>query len=160
MSRTLITLLVVATTCNLVFSQTPSDIRVRVLDYRNGRPTQGRKVGLLIGPGGARNDKWLVAKTDRQGLASFRITGPLPQILSVDPEGGVLANWSCTRGVLDLETSRVLQRGFVAEFTDHPFCQHHTSVIPPARPGEIVVYTRHLNAWWTFRRFMHEAFHG
>ena len=93
-------------------------------------------------------------------MASFRIMGSLPQVLSVDPEGGVLANWSCTRGVLDLEASRVSQRGFVGEFTDHPFCQNHPSGIPAARPGEIVVYTRHLNAWWTFRRFMHEVFNG
>ena len=131
-----------------------------MLDYRNGRPTQGRKVGLLIGPADLRNSKWLVAKTDRQGLAWFRITRALPQIFSVDPEGGALSNWSCTKGMVDLETSDVLQRGLVGEFTNHPFCHDHAFVTPPVHPGEIVVYIRHLNAWWTFRRLMHEAFNG
>ena len=160
MYRSLITFLVVAASCNLALSQAAFDVRVRVLDYRNGRPTPGRKVGLLIGPADLRDSKWLVAKTDRNGVASFRFTGVLPQTLSVDPEGGVLANWSCTKGMVDLATSDVLQRGLIGEFTDHPFCQHHNSVNPLAQPGEIVVYTRHLSAWWTFRRFMHEGFNG
>jgi hypothetical protein len=137
-----------------------------VLDYRNGRPALGRKVGLLVAPANAKNDDWLVAKTGKDGVASFRITGPLPQTLRVDPVAGSFANWSCTRsgakldfwGVLDLETSEVVQRGVVGEFTNHPLCQHHTSANPAARPGEIVIYTRHLNPWLTFRRFMHEVF--
>jgi hypothetical protein len=168
MSRILVTFLVVAASYSPSFSQTPSEVRVRVLDYRNALPARGRKVGLVVAPANAKNDNWLIAKTNRDGVASFRISGSLRQTLRVDPEAGSLANWSCTRsnaefdfsGVLDLETSEVLQHGVVGELTNHPLCQHHTSSTLTARPGEIVVYTRHLNPWLTVRRFMHEVFNG
>jgi hypothetical protein len=167
-SRALITFLIVAASCNLSFSQTLSEVRVGVLDYRNGRPARGRKVGLLVAPANAKNDNWIIANTNRDGVASFHITGPLPQTLHVDPEAGSFTSWSCTRsdakfgftGVLRLETSEVLQRGVVGELTNHPLCQHHISSTAAARPGEIVIYTRHLNPWLTFRRFMHEVLNG
>lgn len=160
-SRILIVFLAVVASCDLAFSQIASDVRVRVLDYRTGRPAGGRKVGLMIVPTNAKDGKWVVAMTGRDGVASFRILGALPQTLRVDPEAGVLANWSCTtRRVLDLSASDVLRRGFVGELTNHPFCRHHTSSTPVPRPGEIVVYIRRLNAWLAFRRLTHEAFNG
>lgn len=93
-----------------------------MLDYPNGRPARGRKVGLLISPANAKNDNWLVVKTRGDEVASFPITGPLPQTLYVDLEAASFANWSCTRSdaefdfsrVLDLETSEILQRGWRA----------------------------------------------
>ena len=101
-------------------------------------------------------------------MSLFTIKEPLPNVLRIDPEAGSFSNWSCTKsdakfdfsGVLDLETSAVMQRGVVGDLTKHPLCQHRVSSTPTAQPGEIVVYTRHLNPWLTFRQFMHDAFIG
>ena len=129
-------------------------VRVLVLDYRTGRPVIGHDVGL----GGADFGHWSIARTDKRGIAIFSIDTPLPQALTIDPEV-TLANWSCS-GLREFQTSEVLERGMVAGFEDHPLCKDHTSKPAVAEPGEIIVYTRHLNAWLTFRRFLHEAING
>jgi len=153
MLRILASLIVVGVSCGLSFSQGPSVVQVRVLDYKTGHPAKNWKVGLLIG------SNWLKAETAKDGFASFRISGPLPQSLTIDPEAGSWSDWGCSSKE-NFQTSEVLQRGTIAEFSQHPLCQHHTVSTAAANPGEIVIYIRHLNPWLTFRRVMWEAFYG
>jgi hypothetical protein len=179
MRRTIIGLMVVLGNCGLSFSQGSSEVTVmiRVLDYKSGHPSKGRKVALSAAPIIRNDHDWVIAKTSKDGVASFAIKEPLPQLLRIDPEAGSFANWSCTQsdaelevsgvrlavdfsGVLHLATSQVLQQGVVGRFTKNPLCQPHTSSIPPERPGVIVIFTRHLSPWLILRRFMHEAFNG
>ena len=141
---------------------------VRVLDYKSGHPARGRKVALSTAPVIRNDHDWVIAKTRKDGVALFTIKEPLPTILRIDPEAGSFPNFSCTQsdaqfdnsGVLELLTSQVLEHGIVGNFTNNPLCQHHVSSSPTAQPGVIVIYTRHLNPWLIFQRFMHEAFNG
>jgi hypothetical protein len=139
---------------NVCWAQAATEVRVRVLDYRTGLPVKGRLVGLESAAIG----QWSVATTDKDGVATFQLSNPLPQVLTIDSEV-TLANWSCTER-REFQTSEVLERGIVGGFEDHQLCKVHTPTLAVAQPGEIIVYTRHLNAWLTFRRFMHEAVNG
>src|SRR5215469_10837138 len=170
MCRIIISLLVVLGTSRLSFAQ-PSEVTVmiRVLDYKSGHPSRDRKVALSTAPEIRSDRDWVTAKTSKDGVASFTLKEPVLQHLLIDPQAGSLANWSRTlssdaqfdnSGVLELATSQVLRQGIVGRFTKHPLCQPHTSSIPREHPGVIVIFTRHLNPWPTFRRFMHEAFNG
>jgi hypothetical protein len=153
MFRILGSLTIVAVTCGLCFSQAPSEVKVRVLDYRTGHPAARWKVGLLV------RDNWVVAKTAKDGVAMFRISEPLPQTVTIDPEAGSWSEWACSdKGIF--QTSEVLQHGFGTGFLQHPLCRHHTAsdVIP--RNGEIVIHVRHLNPWLTLRRVLWECFYG
>ena len=170
MSRTLMNLIVVVASCGLSFSQGGSQVPVmaRVLDYRSGHPARGRRVAISTAPAIRNDHDWVISKTGKDGVALFTIRDPMPKLLRIDAEAGSFANWSCTRsdarfdlsGALELETSQVLGQGVVGNFTNGPLCQHHVSSIPTAKPGVIVIYTRHLNSWLRFRRFIHEAFNG
>jgi hypothetical protein len=180
MCRIIIGMLVLLGSCGLSFSQKPSEVTVmiRVLDYKSGHPARDRNVALSTVPINRNVHDWVIAKTRKDGVASFTIKTPLPAVLWVDPEAGSFRNFSCTQsdseldfpggariqvdfsGVLHLATSEVLHQGIVGRFTKNPLCQPHMSSIPPEQPGIIVIFTRHLNPWLTLRRFMHEAFNG
>lgn len=153
MFRVFTSIVVVVMTCGFSFSQTASDLKVRVLDWKNGRPVAGWKVGLLAG------DKWLVTKTAKDGVASFRVAEPMPQKLTIDGEAGSWSEWSCSANG-EFETSEVLQHGVVTGILHHPLCQRNTASTSAAHTGEIVLYVRHLNPWLTFRRVLWEAFYG
>jgi hypothetical protein len=140
---------------SVCWAQATTELRVRVLDYKTGRPAKGRSVGLLDN---AAIHHWLLAKTDKDGVATFHLSNSLPQILTIDPEV-TLANWSCSKHH-EFGTSEVLQHGMVGDFDDHPLCKGHTYSVAVARPGEIVVYTRRLSEWLRLRRFTHEAING
>ena len=170
MWRTLAAMLVVLEICGFGYAQNQREMAVivLVLDYRSGHPVAGRPVALSLAAEIRKTDNWLIKKTDRNGVASFRIKVPPPEIFRVDPEAGSWAEWSCTQsylgadfsGALELATSEVLNRGVVGDITHHPLCQPHVSSRPTAKPGIIVVYTRHLNPWLRFRRIMHETLSG
>jgi hypothetical protein len=166
-----VSLLAVLGSCGFSFSQRPSEVTVavRVLDYKSGHPARGRKVAISTVLVPENNRDWVIAKTKKGGVALFTIREPLPIILWIDPEAGSSANFSCTRadaeldlhgvrnevhfsGVLHPATFQVLQRGIVGTFTNNPLCQPHTPLIPPQRPGVIVIFTRHLSPWLEFRR--------
>lgn len=149
----------VVISCHLCFSQ--AEVQVRVLDFRTARPVQHHTVGLLLpdSAGEIRTDSvTLFAKTDRQGIAVFLLTKPLPPSLWVLPEHS-LADWSCTQ-TQQFSTPEVLQRGLVGAFENHPFCKNHTTISPVMHPGEVLVYLRRLSGWAAFRRFLHEMFNG
>lgn len=151
--RILASMIVVAVSCGLSFSQVLSEVKVHVLDYRTGHPAKGWKIGLLIG------NSWIAGETAKDGLALFHLSEPIPQTLSIDPEAGGWSQWSCSdKGIF--QTSEVLQHGVVTGFLQHPLCQHHTPLHPAPHAGEIVIYIRHLNPWLTFRRVLWETFYG
>lgn len=153
MTRILAGLLIVAVNCCFSVSQGLDQVKVRVLDYRTAKAAKRWKVGLLIG------NRSLLAVTAKDGVASFPITGTLPDALSVYPEAGWWSQWSsCTGGTF--QTSDVLQHGVVAGFLQHPLCRQHTPSTATAVTGEIVIYTRRLNPWLTFRRILWETFYG
>jgi hypothetical protein len=152
---------VAAAGLGLGWAQAVSEVRVRVLDYRTGRPVQRRTVQLLlpVSPGQIRNDSVrMLAKTGGDGVAVFHLSEPLPPILWIVPEYS-MGDYSCTKRQ-EFETSEVLREGVVGDVADFPLCEHHISSSVTAGPGEVVVYTRRLNAWLRFRRFLHEAFNG
>ena len=180
MRRIIIAMLVLLGSCGLSFSQTPSEVAVtiRVLDYKTGHPARGRNVALSTVPTNRNFHDWVIAKTGKDGVASFTIKTPLPATLWIDPEAGSFRNFSCTQsdseldfpngvriqvdfsGVLHLTTSEVLQQGIVGRFAKNPLCQPDTFSVPPEQPGIIVIFTRHLSPWLTLRRFTHEVFNG
>jgi hypothetical protein len=146
---------------SLCWSQALAEVRARVLDYKTGRPVQGRTVGLLLpdDKGEIHNDSMtMLAKTGRDGVAVFHVRQRLPASLWILPERQ-MADWSCTKRQ-QFGTTEVLKHGTVGDLADSPFCEHHTSATATAQPGEVVVYTRRLNPWLTFRRFLHEVFNG
>lgn len=152
MLRVFICLMVAVWSCGFAFSQSVSEVRVLVLDYRTGNARKGWRVGLLVG------SDWQLARTGKDGVALFSIGKIFPKTLKIDAEAGSWSEWSCTNEQ-SFETSEVLERGTVARLLSHPLCRNHTSSIP-ALPGVVVIYGRHLNPWLTFRRVLWEAFYG
>ena len=153
MKRVLAILWLVALGCSLSFSQAPSIVKVRVFDYRNGRPVKGWKVGLLSG------SSWMIATTTKTGEAFLRISDPATQTLTIDPVARSWSQWSCTQ-TLDFQTSDVLQFGATGSLLNHPLCRSHLLPTAPANPAEIIIYVRRLNPWLTCRRFLWEVFYG
>lgn len=153
MKGILASLLIVAACCSFSFPQSLDQVKVRVLDYRTGKPAKQWEVRLLTG------NRSLVAVTAKDGAALFPTTGPLPDTLSVDPEAGSWSQWSCADRWI-FRTSDVLQHGVVAGFLQHPLCRQHMTSTATTVAGEIVIYARHLNPWLTFRRILWETFHG
>jgi hypothetical protein len=157
----LTSLILISLGSGLCWSQALAEVRVRVLDYKTGHPVQGRTVGLLLpdDEGEIRNDSMtMLARTGRDGVAVFHVSQPLPPSLWILP-GQKMADWPCTKRQ-QFGTTEVRERGAVGDLADFPFCEHHTSSTAKAQPGEVVVYTRRLNPWLTFRRFLHEVFNG
>jgi hypothetical protein len=100
----------------------------------------------------------MLARTGRDGVAVFRNSQPLPPSLWILP-AYAMGDWSCTKRQ-EFGTTEVLQHGVVGDLTALWLCEHHTSSSATAQPGEVVVYTRRLNPWLRFRRFLHELFNG
>ncbi len=140
-------------TCACSFSQSVSEVKVRVLDYRTGHPKKGWRVGLLLG------EDWQSGRTGKDGIALFRVQTILPKTLSIDAEAGSWSEWSCTNQQ-SFDTSEVLQGGMVAPLLSHPLCRQPTASIPTIQAGEVVIYVRHLNPWLTFRRVLWETLYG
>jgi hypothetical protein len=156
-----ILLVVVGLASGPCWAQVLAEVRVRVLDYKTGRPVQQRTVGVLLpdNEGQIRNDSvTMLEKTGRDGVAVFRFTQPLPPTLWIIA-AYTMADWSCTERQ-EFGTTEVLEHGAVGDLTAFWLCEHHTSSTAIAQPGEVVVYTRHLNPWLRFRRFLHEAVNG
>ena len=156
-----ILLVLIGLASSLCWAQALAEVRVRVLDYKTGRPVQRRTVGLLLpdNEGEIRNDSvTMLERTGRDGVAVFRLSQPLPPNLWIIP-AYTMADWSCTKRQ-KFETAEVLEHGAVGDLTAFWLCEHHTSSSATAQPREVVVYTRCLNPWLRFRRFLHELFNG
>ena len=137
-------------------SPAASEVQVRLLDYKTGRPLPHRTVDVLLPDrdGEIRNhSRQLFRKTGKDGIAVFQIPAPLPATL------WVTADFPCTR-TQAFGTSETLQRGIVGDHDDFELCKNPTSQPATARPGEIVIYIRRLSPWLRFRRALWETFEG
>jgi len=135
---------------------TPPEIRVRLLDYKTGRPLKGHKVwlGLSDQDGEIRQDApYLAGKTGRDGIAIFQMKQTPPPKMWVDLGIG---DWACTsRG--DFVPSDLLQRGIAVTFEADPhLCKSPPATFPSPQPGEMVLPIRRLNLWLRIRRAVEE----
>lgn len=153
MPRIFVSLMLMIASCSFSFSQAATDVKIRVLDYKTGKAVKRWKIELFTG------DKAFPSKTAKDGIALFQVPKPLPRTLSVNPEAGWWDQWSCT-DTREFQTSEVLQAGVVGKISDNRLCHRHATSTATAKPGEIVIYTRRLNPWLTFRRVLWETFYG
>jgi hypothetical protein len=128
----------------------PADIRVRLLDYRTGRPLKGRYVQLtLSNPNGQFGpDAVLIrSKTGADGEAAFRfkaVAAPTVMVVALD-------DYPCTEPE-EFATEEIFQRGIVGKHADIPYCMPHTTSIPSPRTGEVVFYVHRLSLWQRIHR--------
>jgi|SRR6266850_479813 len=122
----------------------PVNIRVRLLNYKTGRPLNGRYVALsLSGPDG----KYLRAevmrgKTDANGVVVFRFTAtPPPRVWVI-----ALDDYACAERE-EFATADVLQKGISGNYVDDARCKPYASLPPNPQPGEIVFPVHRLNLW-------------
>ena len=146
----------VSSACYGQSSPTVSEIRVRTLDYKTGRPIKHRLVEVMLAdrPGPRRDRPFVIfQKTGTNGSAVFQIPAPQPSKI------WVMADFPCTRQQA-FGTFEVLERGIVGDHADFELCKHPTNHRATAQPGEIVIYIRRLNPWLRFWRFWWEVFEG
>jgi len=74
------------------------EIRLRLLDYKTGRPLTGRYVQLTVPQPNkdfGYHEAYLTAKTGKNGVAAFRFNARLPPAGEVLP----LDDWSCNESI-------------------------------------------------------------
>jgi hypothetical protein len=134
---------------------TAAEIRVRLLDYKTGRPLKGRHVWLTMSDrdGEYRTTVALEGKTAADGAAAFLFkTVPPPRILVVTPD-----DYECTEPEpAGFSTEAIVHYGIVGNLTDVPLCKPHTSEFPNRRPEELVFYAHRLNLWQRIHRAIQE----
>jgi hypothetical protein len=153
-------LLAFSSTCHGQSVLPPSVVQVLVLDYKTGRPVTGREVEMILPD--SKGDVYersprIFKKTDRDGIAVFYLSSPLPPQLWAMTDA--MADFPCTRRQ-SFETSEVLRRGIIGDNADFELCKNPTSRPATTQPGGIVLYVRRLNFWLRFRRLLWEAFRG
>jgi hypothetical protein len=122
----------------------PANIRVRLLNYKTGRPLKGRYVALsLSSPDG----KYLRAdvvreKTDADGVARFWFEATPPPRLWVV----ALDDYACAEQE-EFATADILQHGIAGSYADDSHCKPHASSLPNPQPGEVVFPVHRLNLW-------------
>jgi len=156
-SRGLQTALITGLTVAALYGQTaspPVDIRVRLLDYKTGRPMKGRFVQLTLSdPSGqySHGAVLMKSKTGANGVVAFRFKiMPPPRVMVV-----ALDDYPCTEPE-EFATEEIFQRGIVGSHADVPYCTPHIASIPNPRPGEVVFYVHRLNLWQRIRQSMEE----
>ena len=119
MPRILIAWFVVAIAMCPAFSQVAPELRMRVLNYKTGHPMKGWEVGLI-----GKNE--VIARTGKDGVAVFRMTDSLPDVVQINPEAGSWSHWSCIDIRDEFDVAVVLEQGAIGRFLSHPLCQPHT----------------------------------
>jgi hypothetical protein len=133
------------------------EIRLRLLDYKTGRPLTGRYVQLTVPQPNkdfGYHEAYITAKTGKNGVAAFRFNAWLPAAGEVLP----LDDWSCSESI-SFKTDDVLQRGLVGKFVaadSHPWCKDHLTQVATAEPGVVVCYAHRLNFFQRFHRNVEE----
>lgn len=134
---------------------TTAEIRVRLLDYKSGRPLKGRHVWLTLSDrdGEYRTTVAMEGKTGADGAAAFVFkTVPPLRILVVTPD-----DYECTEPEpAGFSTEQIVHYGIVGNLTDVPLCKPHTSEFSNPRPGELAFYVHRLNLWQRIRRAIQE----
>jgi hypothetical protein len=147
-------LLVAAAVCDAQDVPVVSVIRMRLLDYKSGRPTPGREVEVMLDVKVNNRPIRIFQKTGKDGIAVFHINAPPPQTV------WVMADYPCT-DQQEFEIAQVLQKGMVGDHADFVLCKEPTSLpAATAQPGEIVIYIRRLNLWLRFQRFLWAIFNS
>jgi hypothetical protein len=130
--------------------QAPSNIRVRLLNYKTGLPLKGRYVELaLSGPDGKSplHADVMRAETDANGVAGFRFeVTPLQRVWVI-----ALDDYECAKDV-EFATADILQHGITGSFVDDIRCKPHASSLPSPQLGEVVFPVHRLNLWQRFLR--------
>jgi hypothetical protein len=135
---------------------TAPEIRVRLLDYKTGRPLKDRYVQLTVpwpNKVSGYHEEYLTAKTKKDGVAIFHFSGWLPPAVEVV----LLNDWACS-DLRPFTTDEVLHQGLVVQFeaNHHPWCRSHFTQPVTAEPGVIVCYAHRLNLFQRFRRSVEE----
>ena len=126
------------------------NLRVRLLNYKTGRPLKGRYVELLLsGPDGKfpNHPGLMRAETDANGVAEFRFETIPPPRVWVLP----LDDYACAQQV-EFATSDIHQRGIAASYVDDSYCKPHATRLPNPQPGEVIYPVHRLNLWQRFVR--------
>ena len=117
-------------------------IRVRVLDYKTGRPLKGHHIAIWLSDSAGQiqlhKSEKLTQSTLSDGGAIFNVKEPLPPKMTIDTDS--LQDWNCA-ATWRVATSEILQRGIVGQHTPDAECSEKKS--PPAMsptPGEVVIY--------------------
>ncbi len=130
----------------------PVNLRVRLLNYKTGRPLKGRYVELaLSGPDGKfpNRPELMRAETDANGVAEFRFETMPPLrvwVLSLD-------DYPCAEQV-EFATAEIHQHGIAAGYADDSRCKPHPTNLPNPQPGEVLFPAHRLNLWQRFVRGM------
>jgi len=125
------------------------EVRVRLLNGKTGEPFPNIDVDLWLsytppGPRGLSNDI-LVGRTGADGVATFRISEPLPKELSWSVIGGERRLRSCTVHGSAEPPEEVLQHGVVDENLCDKKGKLKGKIV--AKPGEWVGFAVPLR-WW------------
>ena len=119
------------------------NIRVRLLNYKTGRPLNGRYVALsLSGPDGNYHRSEVIrGKTDANGVVVFLFAAtPPPRVWVI-----ALDDYSCAERE-EFATADILQKGISGNYVDAR-CKPYVSLPPNPQPGEIVFPVHRLNLW-------------
>jgi hypothetical protein len=121
------------------------NLRVRLLNYKTGRPLKGRYVELVLsGPDGKfpNRPELMRAETDTNGVAEFRfetMSPPRVWILTLD-------DYPCAEQE-QFATADIHQHGIAVSYADDSRCKPHAATLPSPQPGEVLFPVRRLNLW-------------
>jgi hypothetical protein len=130
-------------------SPSQMEIRVRLLNYKNGRALKGHRVILAFSDPERKpvREEVVSSKTDSNGVAVFKLhPAPPPRIFVVLPD-----DYDCAANKI-LSTVEVLQHGVTSGFVDDPYCRPHVYSLPNAKPGEVTYVAHRLNLFQQFLR--------
>ena len=119
-------------------------ITVCILNAKNGKPMKGAIAQIIIGT--AHDPNWsdpgarfLYQKTRDDGVATFDLGPTPPKTMFVEDASGLSAQ--CAGGEFSL--IKIQSEGIVQANQ----CGKVRGPVPPAKPGEVILFTRHLR-WW------------
>ena len=130
--------------------QAPSNICVRLLNYKTGLPLKGRYVELALSGSDGKfplRAEVLRAKTDANGVAGFQFgVSPAQRVWVI-----ALDDYKCAKDA-EFATTDILQHGIAGSFVDDIRCKPHAFSLPSPQPGEVVFPVHRLNLWQRFLR--------
>jgi hypothetical protein len=138
----IVSVCVVTSLCVGASQQSAVSITIKVLDATTGNGLSDEPIWLIPadGPNTPPKNKIFKSKTDRNGVATILLTGDLLKQIWIEDVARKTAQCSGTNYVLN----EVLHVGVVANNS----CMSGKKLPNvTAKPGELVIYARHLR-WW------------
>ena len=119
----------------LTVTAVPQDLKIRLVNAKNGAPLRDRIVVAEVNPR-------IETRTSADGTAIIRLPTPTPTSILIGLENGSI--YACGPGGFSVR--RILEDGVVAQ---HEWCVMETGIAErfAARPGEVVLFARPLH-WW------------